>query len=134
LCDVSDAHIDVDVIAERDGQKLRRFILDALRNLRLAKKGYRLTITLDFSEKPFAHSSDGNAKRLRLSYRADVILKDEKGKEIFSQPISVHTGVNIAGAHREVILALYGRNNNALLRELSSRIVENIRVFLISEN
>jgi hypothetical protein len=126
--------IHVDVIAERDGQKLRGFILNTLRDLRFAKKKYRLKITLLYTEKPFAYSTDGNAKRLRLSYTANVILKNENGDEIFSRPISVHTSSNIASAHGEVVLVLYGRNNNALLRELSGRIVENIKVFLESES
>jgi hypothetical protein len=126
--------IQVDVIAERDGQRLRGFILDALRDLRFVKNRYRMTITLSYSEKPFAYSSDGNAKRLQLLYVANVILRDANGIEIFSRSISVHTNGNIAGAHGEIVLALYGRNNSALLRELSNRIVENIRVFLKSES
>jgi hypothetical protein len=122
------------VIAERDGQKLRGFILDALRDLRFAKKKYRLTITMAYSEKPFAYSSDGNAKRLQLLYTANVLLRDGSGREIFSQPISVHAGSNISDACGEVTLILYGRNNSALLKELSNRIIENIKVFLIHES
>jgi hypothetical protein len=126
--------MDVDIIAERDGQKLRGFILDSLRDLGLTHKKYRLTITLAYTEKPFAHSSDGNAKRVRLSYTADVILKNEKREIIFRQPISVFISSNISSTPGEVLLSLYGRNNNALLKELSSRIVESLRVFLSHED
>jgi hypothetical protein len=124
----------VDVIAERDGQKLRGFILDALRDLRFTKNRYRLTITLAYNENTYAYSPDGNANRLQILYIANVILRDARGNEIFSQPISTHTNVNIADGHGEVLLALYGRNNSILLRELSNRIIQNIRVFLKNEN
>jgi hypothetical protein len=122
-------NIVVDVIAERSGQELRGFIQDALRDLNFASKKYRLTIKLAYVEKPFAFSTDGNANRVRQTYTADVVLKDEKGAVVFKRPISVSASANISSAQGEVVLSLYGRNSKALLKELSVRIVENLRVF-----
>jgi hypothetical protein len=126
--------IDVDIIAERDGQKLRKFILDSLRDLGFTSKKYRLMITLKYTEKLFAYVDDGTAKRVRSSYIADVILKNEKREILFKYPISVFTSVNISKAPGEVLLSLYGRNNNAMLKELSNRIIENLKVFLSNED
>ncbi|MDR2107774.1 MAG: hypothetical protein LBO73_04655 [Holosporaceae bacterium] len=122
------------MIAERDGQKLRNFITDSVRDLGLAQKHYRLTIKPIYSEKPFAMSSDGNATRIMISYVADVTLRNEKGEVIFNRPISIFTGSNIANAQGEVILSMYGRNNSVLLKELSDRIIESVRMFLSDEN
>ena len=130
----SDNQMNVDVIAERDGQKLRGFIVDSLRDLGFTDKKYRLTITLTYVEKPFAHSTAGNANRVQLSYTANVIMKNEKREIVFRRPISVFTSNNISSASGEVLLSLYGRNNNTLLKELSCRIVESLRVFLSHES
>jgi hypothetical protein len=125
---------EIDVIAERDGQKLRGFIADAARDLGVSRRRCRLTVKLTYSEKPFAMSAAGTATRVMISYVADVTLKGDGGQVIFSRPISVSAGSNIADARGEVILAMYGRNNSALLKELSDRIMENVRMFLADES
>jgi hypothetical protein len=84
-------------------------------------------------EKPFAFATDGNAKRVRSTYTADVVLKDEKGAVVFKRLISAFASSNISSAQGEVILSLYGRNSKSLLKELSSRIVESLKVFLAHE-
>jgi hypothetical protein len=127
-------NIEVDVIANREGQKLRGFILGLLRDLPISKKKYRLSVNLTYSEKLFAFSNDGNAKRVRQSYTADVVLKNENREVIFKRDVSIHSSSNIASAHGEVMLSLYGRNSNTLMKELSHRIVESIKVFLIDES
>jgi hypothetical protein len=127
-------NFELDIIAEREGQKLRGYIMDSLRDLSFSGKRYRLTIQLARSETPFAFTTDGNARRLRISYTANVTLKNEKREVIFSRPISVHTSSNISSAQGGVVLSLYGHNNSALLRELSNRIIENIKVFLTHED
>ncbi|MDR3187058.1 MAG: hypothetical protein LBT63_01330 [Holosporaceae bacterium] len=126
--------VAVDVIAERDGQVLRRHLMDSFRDLRFSKRRYRLVIQLSSLEKSFAIASDGNAKRLRLHYTADVTLKDSQQKALFHKMISVSRSSNISSAQGEVVFSLYGRNSVVLLRELSDRVVENIRVFLSHEN
>jgi hypothetical protein len=132
LLQVRDSCIEVDIIAERDGQKLRNFLMDSLRDLNLTEKKYRLIIRLSDEEKAFAFATDGNAKRLRLSYIANVALVNQIGKEVFSQSVTVSSNSNIANAHGEVLLSLYRRNSTPLLKELSARIVESVRIALLS--
>jgi hypothetical protein len=126
--------VAVDVIAERDGQILRGYLMDSFRDLNFSKCRYRLTIQLSSLEKPFAFASDGNAKRLRLYYTADVTLKDSQQKTLFHKLINVSRSSNISSAQGEVVFSLYGRNSGILLKELSARIIENIKVFLSHEN
>jgi hypothetical protein len=127
-------NIDVDVIAERDGQILRGFVVDSLRDLSFAKEKYRLTISLTYVEKPFAIATDGNAKRVSLSYVANVVLKNHREEVVFTRPVSVHASSNISSAQGEAILSLYGRDNGALLKELGRRILESLKVFLSNES
>jgi hypothetical protein len=127
-------NIEVDVISERSGQELRGFIQDSLRDLDFAGRKYRLKIELTYVEKPFAYATDGTAKRIRSTYSADVVLKDEKGAVVFQRTVSVSFGSNVANAQGEVILSLYGRNNKAALRELAERIVESVKVFMTHES
>ena len=124
----------VDIIAERDGQILRRCLMDSFRDLNFHKQKCCLTILLNSIEKPFAFASDGNAKRLRLFYNADVTFKDKMRKTLFHRFISVSRSSNISSAQGEVVLSLYSRGSLPLLKELSDRIVENIKVFLSNEN
>jgi hypothetical protein len=127
-------NIYVDVIAERAGQKLRSHLVDALRDIKFVRKKYRLGIILDQKEKPFAFSADGNAKRVFFIYSANVVLTNEEGKKLSERNISASTSYNIAHTQGEVGVSLYGRYNDALLKELSCRIIENIKTVLINEN
>jgi hypothetical protein len=122
-------NIDVDVIAERDGQQLRNYVVDLLRDLNFSDKKYRLTIQLTRVERAFAVATDGNARRVQLSYTANVVLKNEKGEAVGSWPVSVRSSSNISSLQGEVVFSLYARNNRVLLRELGVRIVENLRMF-----
>jgi hypothetical protein len=129
FCDV-----DVAVIAERDGQKLRSYLVDTLRDIRFLSKKYRLVVKLSNSELQFAISSDGNAKRVLFIYTADVKLYDDLAKHVVLQKqLSVSTTNNVAYSHGEVIISLYARHNSALLKELSHRIVENIKMVTKNE-
>jgi hypothetical protein len=109
-------------------------ILDSLRDVAVTSGKYRLTIGLSYTEKPFAYTTDGNAKRVQICYVADVILRDEKRIIIFRQPVSVYSNADISTDTGSVLLSLYGRNNIALLKELSVRIIENLKVFLSHES
>ncbi len=126
--------IDVEVIAEREGQKLREYLRSDFRDLQFVKQRYVLSTTMSVTEKPFAFADDGNAKRVLISYTANIVLKDENRNPIFKKAVSVSMSSNISSAQGEVVLSLYGRNNAAALRELSRRITENIRMFLLNEN
>jgi hypothetical protein len=126
--------LEVDVIAERDGQLLRGFIQDSLRDLCFVQKKYRLSVKLAYEEKPFAFATDGNAKRLQQSYIAHVVLKDAGGKEVVAHEVRVFTSRNISTAQGEVLLLQYGQQNSTLLRELSARIVESLKMFVETEN
>jgi hypothetical protein len=128
------SNISVDVIAERSGQQLRGFILDMLRDLKLSKKKYRLNIKLTYTEIPFAFATDGKAGRVKLTYLADVVLKDKNFNVVFQRPISAYTSGNISNSQGEVLLSMYARNSKTLLKELSFRIIESIKAFLIYEN
>jgi hypothetical protein len=126
--------IYVDVIAEREGQKLRSHLVDAFRDIKFAKKKYRLIVKLSGIERQFAISSDGNAKRVLFVYNANVMLQNSDRTILMNRNISASTVYNISHAHGEVTLSLYGRHNDALLKELTIRIVENIKMVLSNEN
>lgn len=126
--------IDVDIIAERDGQKLRSHLMDAFRDIRFSKKKCRLSVNLVGYERAFAISNDGAAKRTLFTYDAHVTLRDNTSKVIFKRKISTSTSYNIANSHGEVTLSLYGRHNDALIKSLCARIVENIKMSLSHES
>lgn len=127
-------NIYVDVIAEREGQKLRSFLIDSFRDLKFAKKHYRLSVKLSENEREFALDLDNSAKRVMLTQTAHVILKGDAENVIFERDISASMSYNIAHSHGEVTLSLYGRHNDHLLKELCARIVENIRMALENES
>lgn len=129
-CNEKPSSIKIDVIANRDGQKLRSYLLDYLRDLNFTDQKLRLTVALSTVEKSFALNGTGVAHRLLSTSTAKVILKNENKKIIMDKNISISTTYNIAHAQGEVMLSLYGRMNSALLKELARRIVENIRMNL----
>ncbi|MBR1734703.1 MAG: hypothetical protein IJ730_04565 [Alphaproteobacteria bacterium] len=122
--------IKVDMISNRDGQRLRSFLLDYLRDIQFTHEKMRLTTTLTLSEKSFAHDDSGYAHRLLSTYTAKVILRDKNKKIIMDKNISSSTTYNIAQAQGEMILSLYGKDNSPLLKELARKIVENIKITL----
>lgn len=126
--------MEIDVIAEREGQKLRRYLKDSFRDLSFVNTRKKLSVTINKIEKPFAISDDGNAKRLLLTYVAHVVLKDHNNKVVYENNISTSISTNISNAQGEVLLSLYGNNNSSVLKELAYRITENIRMFLINED
>ncbi len=129
-CDGKSSSIKVDVIANRDGQKLRSYLIDYLRDINFTDRKLRLTVKLSTVAKSFALDHKGEAHRLLSTSTAKVILRDENKKVIMDKNISMSTSYNIARAQGEVMLSLYGRMNAALLKELARRIVENIRINL----
>ena len=127
----NDGTIQVDVIANREGQQLRRYLKNRLHNI--SSQNYTLTVTLKVQEKPFAEMTDDNAQRMEVRYYAHVILRDTNRITVFEDDFFAATSNNISSGHGDVIFSLYGRNNINLLTELGSRIVESIRIFVRNE-
>lgn len=125
--------IYVDVIAERDGQLLRRYLKDGLRDLKISKREYRLIVTLGVSCRPFAEMTDESAQRMEVRQTAHAVLRNSAGKVVFERDFTAAASSNISSGHSDVLFSLYGRNNRDLLRELSVRIIEGIRVFTYNE-
>jgi hypothetical protein len=126
--------IYVDVIAGRDGQKLRSHLMDSFRDIRFSRKKCRLSVNIMGYEKSFAIAKDGAAKRVLFTYDAYIVLRDNTNKVIFKRKVSTSTSYNIAHSHGEVTLSLYGRHNDALLKDLCNKIVENIKMSLSCES
>lgn len=122
--------IKVDVIPNRDGQKLRSYLLDYLRDVQFTQEKMRLSTALSLYEKAFALDSSGYAHRLLSTYTAHVTLRNSSRKIIMDRSVSVSTQYNIAQTQGEVMLSLYGKNNSGMLKELARRIVENIKMTL----
>ena len=127
--------IEIDVIAERDGQKLRTYLQDKLSDMSLPfEKKHILSIKLENEEKQFAFSKDGNASREIFSYTADVALKNSDRQTVWQRKVSVSTEYNVSHTQGSITLSLYGRNKDALIRELGDRIIENLRMYQEIEN
>ncbi|MDR2681852.1 MAG: hypothetical protein LBB29_02295 [Holosporaceae bacterium] len=131
------SNIDVDVIAEREGQKLRSYLIDIFRDIdifsKLPHRHFRLQINLSSSEKQYAFSTDGNAKRIKFSHVAQVVLLDENQRKLMDREITVSVGHNISHSQGEISLSIYGRNSETLLKELAHKILENIKMVLENE-
>lgn len=123
-------NIRVDVIFGKNGQKLRGYLQDLIRDLDISDENYTLSVTLTENDVPYALADDYNAQRLRINLIANVVLKDSKGKEIVSAYISESTTRNIASAQGDVLLSMYDKVNGSMLKNLAFRIVENLRVAL----
>jgi hypothetical protein len=129
----SSSSIYVDVISGRDGQMLREFLTDFLRDIKIADKKYRLTITLACKGVAFAMSTAGGCKRLKREFTAKTVLKDHMGKILLDRSIRVFSSHNAASARATVIRSMYNNDETPVLKELSYRIMEQVRVFLINE-
>lgn len=124
----------VESISEREGQVLREYLQSGLDSLNVSKHRYVLSVDLNISEKAFAVAEDGNARRVFVIYSAHIDLKDENYDSVLKRTVTSTTSNNVSSAQGEVFLSLYGRNSNAVLKELSARIIENIKAFLLNEN
>lgn len=129
----AESHVYVDVIAERDGQQLRRYLKNNLRDIPFSSQKYRLTVTLKTVERQFAEMTDESAQRVEIRHIAHVILRNSGKQIVFEDDIIAASSNNISSGHGDVIFSLYGRNNRNLLKELSIRIVEQIRMRLENE-
>ena len=123
--------IYVDVIAGRNGQMLRGYLQDLIRDLDISKEKYTLTVSLTENEIPYALADDCNAQRLRINLNANVILKNSEGKEVVSTSVFESTTRNVASAQGDVLLSMYNKVNGSVLKNLAFRIIENLKVALI---
>lgn len=128
-----ESHVYIDVIAERDGQQLRRYLKNNLRDIPFSSQEYRLTVTLRTIEKQFAEMTDESAQRVEIRHIAHVILRNSQNQIVFEDDIVATSSNNISSGHGDVIFSLYGRNNRNLLKELSIRITECIRMRMESD-
>ena len=127
--------IYVDVISERDGQKLRTYLRDTMSDMNFVfPKKYILTIKLSSDENQFVFTRDGNASREICSYNAEITLKDTKQNIILWKNISSSAEHNVSHTQGTITLSLYGRNNEALIKDLGDKIIENLKVYLSIEN
>jgi hypothetical protein len=128
------AGISVGVIADRDGQRLRSYLVDLLRDLPITDGKYLLDVCLSYREKAFAFGQDGYAKRQFFTYIADVGLMDCNRKTLMRRQIKVHSSHNISRGQWGIEVSLYGRHSSIVMKQLAYRIIEAVRVFLLSKS
>lgn len=122
------------MIAGRYGQMLYGYLVDSVRDLNLANGKYRLTVTLFTKEIPYAFADDGNAQRMKTILTAKVILKNLENEIVLDTLVSVSATKNIASSQGDVLLSMYNSVNDLVMKNLSERIIENIKLKMISEN
>lgn len=123
-------NISIASIPNRDGQKLRSYLRDYLRNVRSPKM--HLKVDLELKEKSFALDSKGGAHRILATYIAKATLtKDSDHSIVFERTFTASNTYNIARAQGEVMLSLYGRNDFVLLKELARRVGEGIKISVV---
>ena len=96
----------------------------------LFPKPYTMSIKLSGKEKQFAFTQDGNASREVFSYTADVTLIDSSKKVVLHKIVESSTEYNVSHTQGTIMLSLYGRNSDALIKELGDKIIENLRMNL----
>ncbi len=122
--------IYVDVIEGKNGQILRGYLQDLIRDLDILSGSYVLSVILTEKEFPYALADDCNAQRLKINLVANIVLKNSTGKEVISTSVSESTTRNIASAQGDVLLSMYDKVNASALNNLAFRIVENLKVAL----
>lgn len=124
------SNIYVNVIAGKNGQMLRGYLLDLIRDLDISNEKYVLSVNLKENRIPYALADDCNAQRLKINLVANVVLKNLEGKSVVTTSVSGSTTRNIANAQGDVLLSMYDGVNGAVLKDLAFRIVENLKVAL----
>lgn len=124
-------NIYVDVIAGKNGQILRGYLQDLIRDLDVSNERHILSITLTENEVPYALADDCNAQRLKINLNANISLKNSEGKEVISTFVSESTTRNVASAQGDVLLSMYDKVNSSVLKNLAFRIIENLKVAFV---
>lgn len=118
------------IVAGKDGQKLRGFLIDAFRDILISKKNYNLEVELRKEEKTYALNEWGNATRVMFFYIAQIKFLDSLShKVLLEKELQVYNTYNISD-RGDVLLAMYGNMNVGLLKELASKIAENIKMVI----
>ena len=123
-------NIFVKVIPGKNGQMLRGYLQDLIRDLDISDEKYVLSVTLTEIEIPYALADDGNAQRKKINFVANVSLKNFEGKNVLVTSISESTTRNVASSQGDILLSMYDRVNGSVLKGLAFRIIENIKVAL----
>ena len=130
----SGSSISVDMIPNRNGQKLYGFLQDYVRDINIADKSYRLNVQLIEQSQPYALADDGNNQRLKITYIANITLKDYFGNVVFQGPVKTSSSKNILSAQGDVLLNIYEANADIPLKDLALRIIEQIKVAIKYES
>lgn len=125
------AAVQVDVIADRDGQKLHNFLLD-----RLNPKGpaatplYRLRVTLTTDRRSLGLRKDETATRVNLTLTAKYLLRDLRtAKVLFEGRSRATNSYNILQSEFATLASLDDATTQAA-RELSDEIKARLAIFL----
>ena len=122
------------MIPNRNGQKLYGFLQDYVRDINIADKSYRLNVQLIEQSQPYALADDGNNQRLKITYIANITLKDYFGNVVFQGPVKTSSSKNILSAQGDVLLNIYEANADITLKDLALRIIEQIKVAIKYES
>lgn len=124
-------NIHVDVIAEKNGQMLRGYLQDLIRDLDVSDEKYVLSVNLQEKRIPYALADDCNAQRVKINLIANIVLKNAEGKNVVVTSVTGSTTRNIANAQGDVLLSMYDGVGGAVLKDLAFRIVENLKIALM---
>ena len=124
--------IFVNVIAGKNGQILRGYLQDLVRDLDISNgnEKYVLSVTLTEIEIPYALADDGNAQRRKINFIANINLKNIKGENVLATSVSESTTRNVSSSQGDILLSMYDRVNDSVLKDLAFRIIENVKVAL----
>lgn len=123
-------NIYVDVIAGKNGQMLRGYLQDLIRDLDISDEKYILSVNLQEKRISYALADDCNAQRVKINLIANIVLKNAEGTDVVVTSVTGSTTRNIANAQGDVLLSMYDGVNGATLKDLAFRIVENLKVAL----
>ena len=121
----------MDVIAEKNGQTLRGYLQDLIRDLDVSDEKYVLSVNLQEKRIPYALADDCNAQRVKINLIANIVLKNAEGKNVVVTSVTGSTTRNIANAQGDVLLSMYDGVGDAVLKDLAFRIVENLKIALV---
>lgn len=109
---------------------LRGYLQDLIRDLDISDEKYVLSVTLTEIEIPYALADDGNAQRKKINFIANINLKNFKGENILVTSVSESTTRNVSSSQGDILLSMYDRVNDSVLKGLAFRIIENVKIAL----
>lgn len=124
------SNIFVEVISGKNGQVLRGYLQDLIRDLNVTDKPYTLSVSLDEKYVPYALTNEGYAQRLKINLTATVKLKDSNQKELVTLTVYESSSRNMSNSQEDILLLMYDKANALALKKLAFRIIENLKVVL----